>query len=431
MPSIDTTKVFTGIGEWVVKPFNSSNPPTLTFPTATSMYIQEKRTSFNTVGFRKWRRRNKTTLPMQPFSYSKTIDYGAVGSMESYIPTAKRLSLQDDYERRSGIFNQGSGFNTLSLTPSLPQSVRDSVERRVSNKVLLELKNQKINLAQLYAERAQTDKLLWQTADRVASCLHSLKKGNFMAAANALGVVPRKRGMRRFNSAYAANGRKLKGFSQAKEQREAMASGWLELQYGWQPLLNDLYGAMEALADVGRKPYAGKVVKKEKYRLKPEWKTVDGNDPLLTYTANATVEYSVKYTLHYETDAPHIQSLASLGILNPAVIAWELMPFSFVADWFLPVGNWLNTWDATLGLSFVKGCRTEFYRAEGTCHKFRNGTYNNRFIYWNQILKRSAVTCDRTILVSFPFPSWPQFKNPLSIQHFANAFALITQLTKK
>lgn len=30
-----------------------------------------------------------------------------------------------------------------------------------------------------------------------------------------------------------------------------------------------------------------------------------------------------------------------LGLTNPELVAWELVPYSFVADWFIPLGDWM------------------------------------------------------------------------------------------
>lgn len=35
------------------------------------------------------------------------------------------------------------------------------------------------------------------------------------------------------------------------------------------------------------------------------------------------------------------------GLLNPLEVIWELVPFSFVADWFLPIGDYLSALDAS------------------------------------------------------------------------------------
>jgi hypothetical protein len=41
---------------------------------------------------------------------------------------------------------------------------------------------------------------------------------------------------------------------------------------------------------------------------------------------------------------------------------WEILPFSFVADWFLPIGPYLESLTAFHGLDFVSGSKTLFTR---------------------------------------------------------------------
>jgi hypothetical protein len=31
-----------------------------------------------------------------------------------------------------------------------------------------------------------------------------------------------------------------------------------------------------------------------------------------------------------------------LGLLDPATVLWEIIPYSFVVDWFLPIGSYLD-----------------------------------------------------------------------------------------
>lgn len=40
---------------------------------------------------------------------------------------------------------------------------------------------------------------------------------------------------------------------------------------------------------------------------------------------------------------------------NPLEIAWELVPFSFVIDWFIPIGDWLGSLDALKGVKNTWG----------------------------------------------------------------------------
>ena len=47
---------------------------------------------------------------------------------------------------------------------------------------------------------------------------------------------------------------------------------------------------------------------------------------------------------------PNLYLLQQLGLLNPASIAWELVPYSFVLDWFSNIGQVLGQFTAFAGL---------------------------------------------------------------------------------
>ena len=49
--------------------------------------------------------------------------------------------------------------------------------------------------------------------------------------------------------------------------------------------------------------------------------------------------------------------LDALG-LQPLPTAWELLPFSFVADWFLNIGTFLEAWTTKEGWSFLAGSQS-------------------------------------------------------------------------
>lgn len=61
---------------------------------------------------------------------------------------------------------------------------------------------------------------------------------------------------------------------------------------------------------------------------------------------------------------PNLHRATTLGLTNPAAIAWELVPFSFVVDWFIPIGNFLNSWTDFLGLRFEDSYNTRYVKVE-------------------------------------------------------------------
>jgi hypothetical protein len=65
------------------------------------------------------------------------------------------------------------------------------------------------------------------------------------------------------------------------------------------------------------------------------------------------VEESLRVKWRFRPNAADLP--ARLGLLNPAEVIWELVPFSFVADWFLPIGDYLSALDAPMRFSHVGG----------------------------------------------------------------------------
>lgn len=54
-----------------------------------------------------------------------------------------------------------------------------------------------------------------------------------------------------------------------------------------------------------------------------------------------------------------------MGLTNPLEVTWELLPFSFVADWFLPIGDYVSILDSTLGYILKGGTNTVSRRIQG------------------------------------------------------------------
>lgn len=130
-----------------------------------------------------------------------------------------------------------------------------------------------------------------------------------------------------------------------------LASGHLEVIYGWTPLINDIYGGISVL----QKGFAdrGTVIRRSgsSYDADPM-----GN--------GAGAPLGAKVTLHGLVSSKNVLALNQLGLLNPALMAWNNLPFSFVLDWFIPVSTVLQSLTYHLGLSKVVGTVTTVTRFE-------------------------------------------------------------------
>jgi len=318
--------------------------------------------------------------------------------------------------------------------PGIPNTVSSLVSQaqaKATQNVLEALKDSSFNAAQAVAERKQTMDLVASTATRIAKAAGQLKKGNFAKAARDLGVTPKKRAGRRFVRDYAL------------DQGKAVGNAWLELQYGWKPLLGDVYGATEALAKANNSSgnqnmntTFKKVTGRSKRKEAPSIRTNTPISPGVGYNytvATGMCEVQCKIGITYAITSPAVTNLAKLGITNPLLLAWELLPYSFVVDWFLPIGDYLGAQDATLGLTFKFGYRTTVrkYISNSTKSWSYTTTAGTKQYYGFVTQEIENIQIDRSTLDAFPSAPFPRFKNPLSQSHVASAMALLLQTFKR
>ncbi len=323
---------------------------------------------------------------------------------------------------RTGTVGMAMGVGQVAAVPANAVGKDIAMISRLtaeaSTKLLKKLKSGTINVAVASAEAKKTGATIANAATRMYNAYRNLRRGNFGQAAEDLGGIASRRGRKRFSRAYA------------KDVERAVANGWLELQYGWKPLLNDVYGAAEALAKAQLVPMYLKetAVAKINMPLKGFRKSSDG---LTTYYDEGYRETIVRFGVTYYRKPGTARTAAELGITNPLTVAWELVPFSFVADWFLPVGQALETLDATNGLQFLDGYRSTVTRHYVTYTQTTVDTASSVWTENNQSSGQEFVDFERVILSGFPSPTLPRFRNPWSTTRAASALALFSSIFRK
>jgi len=130
-----------------------------------------------------------------------------------------------------------------------------------------------------------------------------------------------------------------------------LGSVWLEYSYGWKPLLSDIWDGVKILS-TGFDPKSTEVHVKEPvdYKFTRVDHTVNGGD-LVTSRFLGKVKATVGGTVTITN--PNLHLAASMGLTNPLSWAWEDIPFSFVVDWFVDIGGYLNSLDDMLGLALT------------------------------------------------------------------------------
>ncbi len=307
--------------------------------------------------------------------------------------------LVSDFRReiQEGIFASAVDGGRRPMLMASSSNLRRSAEI----KALSALKDQKVNLGVALAEAQQTADFIGTQFERIARSVRHARRGRYDRA--------------------------LESLSRPIDFRNVPRT-WIEYQYALAPLLGDIHGSIEALRDRNKLDDWVVTVKgsaSDSYRSRTalgsddqEWRGQAWMDEM------GTLGYFVR--LDFVPNRFFLHHLSSLGVTNPLEILWEKVPFSFVVDWAIPIGEWFSTMDATLGYDFLSGSCSE--RKEAT------SKWSPRVARAPARVERGIVqftgnarsfSLNRTIYGGPPIVGAPRVKNPLSIGHLANGLSLL------
>jgi hypothetical protein len=262
----------------------------------------------------------------------------------------------------------------------------------------------KVNVAVAYAEASKTSDLILDTARRIDRAYRAFRKGDLRGIAQNLNITPKR-----------------------------LHKSWLEYKYGWMPLLMDVKGSAEFFA--------------QQHVTRPTRFTVTASESLLTnipssgsttfvgipgsvhpYTALISGHTEIKVKIWCELSSPHLSAMQQLGLTNPALVAWELVPFSFVFDWFIQVGDWLTALTAQQGVLIR---RKMYHRIDSTGYVQSRPAVNNVLsggrLY--SCLPMGCVNSERQYTRSIPdlspFSLYPPMTNSFGFAKLVTSLALI------
>jgi hypothetical protein len=222
---------------------------------------------------------------------------------------------------------------------------------------------------------------------------------------------------------------KTLGITKANLNFKSASEFWLEVQYAWLPLLSDVFSGVEVVKDLFNDPLAHHTYAKRRVKgdLWVRDLSGDANEwKGQTNQKNAYCEVETKYRFRIQ-DAV-LAYITGFQLSNPLYVFWVSMPFTFVVDWFMPLGDWLGSLTATHGLQFVDGYQTTKTFASITVSGVKRITWRSIWTEQGGVQPaRSNVTV--VCMERVNFTSWPMsytyFKFPFtSPQRIASAIAL-------
>lgn len=246
---------------------------------------------------------------------------------------------------RHGVF---AGQGTDAVNVGIVSQRADLVNRAVLS-ALTKLKDQKWNAGVCIAEAEGVARLLEDGAKTAKSIHDFLHRGSWQQAYNRFRMHnPRYHSYPTWRKKYWDEVKHIESVRRAK----LVPEGWLYYHYGLKPTVNDIDGALtELILKVRTNPNLlnGKVMGYAK--VKHSGLTLSNHDTLVCRLESAAIE-SVRVVLHVSAKEGIGAKLSTLGATNPAEAVWNRIPFSFLVDYFVGVGEWLHVLDAWVGWDF-------------------------------------------------------------------------------
>lgn len=292
----------------------------------------------------------------------------------------------------------GNEWEVLEFSADNPASIRVkdfpssspyySYMNDLYNKALLNLygsleKRKKVNGGVMLAELRESMGLLGKACTQILLIVHAVKRGDIKKAIKLISEYGGGRVPTKILSREQLNRQRRRSGKEPVRKSEYASSTWLELQFGWLPILNDIYALIDYISALDTPNNKGPWLSFHGYSSGAYSDSADVSDLnwFCTYYNTTPVIESqnrVSLTASFALESPFKDVINQIGLLNPASIAWETVPFSFVLDWFLPVGDWISSFTAYSGLE----------------------------------LKSFHMSYRRDITIKLPSPNRPNWENP-------------------
>lgn len=233
--------------------------------------------------------------------------------------------------------------------------------------------------------------------------------------------------------------------SSSQKRLDYITNKWLEYRYGWNPLVNSIYDAADNLFRVEEARIIE--VKGRSGRMKTHKSPRTGDGTFTSpYVQDITVwGYRSEVKLRFSIPGRGM-ALTDWTTLNPALLAWELFPFSFVADWVFNISSVLEQFENYWLFKnyFLDGWQSDSYRHDmyrttygatyRTLQQFSNGNYvpNQTGTEIQSWLDHNLYRGHRRFLHgTLPYSNQVRIRVKLGAKRQLDAAALIHQIVGK
>lgn len=247
----------------------------------------------------------------------------------------------------------GNLINTMVFAPNTSSSDAQAVLNKARAK-FMDAISDSAQAAVNLAEHHQTSGMLFKRIAQLQDFTRAVKRGDLIGAGGALGLANVFSARERVRNSLQRKGLPVQG-----------ANLWLEYHFGWEPLVKDIGSAIDLL----QKPINDRpIVKRARTQkvLATPYSTT-GFYGTEAYRSTHSMSWTATVGGKFRITNPNLFLANRLGLANPLSVAWELVPFSFVVDWFVNVSEFLGQFNELLGIELIDTFYTQSERDMCAC----------------------------------------------------------------
>lgn len=375
----------------------------------------------NTIGFSSstggsWIASSQRTKQARPYdmpaAYHRFMRYELDFYSAGVIPynTTDLYSVQSYPERRVFTHKPGDGYNCYSFY----QNEIELAQNRALDWLRSELGAQaSTGIALVQANQAL--EMILKRTQSLYKFVTRLKRFDVGGAFRALELSPKN--LKKLTSKEA----KLK--SGAKH----FASNFLEVHFGWAPLIGDIYDAIDTLQSpipLGKVRGVGAQPIDKNYHWNYTNPISEARGKVDIYSSHVG-KVRVRCGCEVQVDNPNLYLANRLGLTNPALIVYDAIPFSFVVNWFITVEQFLsgmgmfagltvsNTW---MNVSLTDTCSTELHYSAP---------------YWGEGGVQRQTSTGKSFVRTTALPGYAIARKPVIITSATRALTAVSLLVQK
>jgi hypothetical protein len=273
-----------------------------------------------------------------------------------------------------------------------------------------DLQGERASIGLALAEYRTTAKFVGDTLSEIVTLVRYIKKGKITAAFRRL--IKEHPEWKVTTSTLPSVGKTI-------------GERWLQWNFAVLPLMGDVSSSIDTLHNKTYRPEDWYISASGHVGFSlPGRVTVKSN----SRTVESDTRGGVLTKTRWKVTEPATFAMAQVGFGSRDIfaIAWDIIPFSFVFDWFFHVNRWIKQATATQGMAYVNGFRTIY----GSCSTSR--------VYFSPpgstltISGSSGGTTKgfrRSVLTRKPIVGSPSYSGGQDYWHLTTSASLLAQLT--